>query len=74
MRAVIKLGCPRGFVVRDLPRHFQLAPVLQIGSDTGGAEAMIANRLFEQMSRNAIRTSTPSSVVSEVARSRQQLF
>jgi hypothetical protein len=43
LSAVIKLGCPRRFMVGDLLRHFQLASVLQIRRDTGRAEGMIAN-------------------------------
>ena len=34
-------------MVRDLLCHFQLAAVLQIGGDTGGAEGMIANPRFD---------------------------
>jgi hypothetical protein len=34
-------------VVRDLLCHFQLAAVFQIGGDTGGPEAMIANPGFD---------------------------
>jgi hypothetical protein len=44
--AVIKLGCPRRFVVCDLLRHFQLAAVLQIRRNAGRAESMIANPRF----------------------------
>jgi hypothetical protein len=40
---VIKLGCPRRFMVGDLLRHFQFAAVLQIRSDAGRTEGMIAN-------------------------------
>ncbi len=45
--AVIKLGCPRRFVVGDLLRHFQLAAVLQIRRDAGRAKGMIANARFD---------------------------
>ena len=45
--AVVKLSCSRGFMVRDLLRHFQLAAVLQIGSDTGRGEGMVANPCFD---------------------------
>src|SRR5258708_22913981 len=47
LSAVIKLGCPRRFVVSDLLRHFQLTAVLQIGGDAGRAESMIANPRFD---------------------------
>ena len=47
MPAIIKLGCPRRFMVSDLLRHFQLAAVLQIGRDAGRAEGMIANPRFD---------------------------
>jgi hypothetical protein len=40
---VIKLCCPRRFVVSDLLGHFQLAAVLQIRRDAGRAESMIAD-------------------------------
>ena len=45
--AVIKLGCPRRFVVSDLRRDFQLAAVLQIRRDPSRAEGMIANPRFD---------------------------
>ena len=49
--------------------------VVQVVNEGGDMERLDLNMdSLEQMSRNAIRTSTPSSVVSEVARSRQQLF
>jgi hypothetical protein len=47
LSAVIKLGCPRRFVVSDLLGHFQLAAVLQIRRDAGRAEGMIANPRFD---------------------------
>src|SRR5258708_29475380 len=47
LSAVIKLGCPRRFVVSDLLRHFQLAAILQIRSNAGRAEGMIANPGFD---------------------------
>src|SRR5258705_13088354 len=47
LSAVIKLGCPRRFMVGDLLRHFQLAAVLQIGRDAGRPEGMIANPRFD---------------------------
>ena len=34
-------------MVGDLLRHFQLATVLQIGRNAGGAESMIANPRFD---------------------------
>jgi hypothetical protein len=49
--------------------------VLQVVDEGRDMERLDLNMdSLEQMSGNAIRTSTPSSVVSEVARSRQQLF
>ena len=47
MPAIVKLGCPRRFVVSDLLRHFQLTAVLQIRRDAGRAESMIANPRFD---------------------------
>src|SRR5258708_15163248 len=47
LSAVIKLGCPRRFMVSDLLSHFQLAAVLQIRRDPGRAEGMIANPRFD---------------------------
>src|SRR5258708_32949406 len=47
LSAVIKLGCPRRFMVGDLLSHFQLAAVLQIGRDAGRPEGMIANPRFD---------------------------
>jgi hypothetical protein len=44
---IVKLGCPRRFVVSDLLRHFQLAAVLEIRRDAGRAEGMIANPRFD---------------------------
>jgi hypothetical protein len=43
LSAVVKLGCPRRFVVSDLLRHFQLAAVLQIRRNAGRPKGMIAN-------------------------------
>jgi hypothetical protein len=40
---VIKLGCPRRFVVRDLLRDFEFAAVLQIRRNAGRAKSVIAN-------------------------------
>jgi hypothetical protein len=45
--AVVEFGCPRGFVVGDLLRHFELATVFQIGGDTSRSEAMIADPRFD---------------------------
>jgi hypothetical protein len=47
LSAVIKLGCPRRFMVGDLLRNFQLAAVLQIRRDAGRAEGMIADARFD---------------------------
>src|SRR5580704_3937494 len=47
LSAVIKLGCPRRFVVSNLLRDFQLAAVLQIGRDAGRAEGVIADPRFD---------------------------
>jgi len=47
MPAVIKLGCPRRFMVSDLLRHFEFTTVLQIRRDAGRAEGMIANPRFD---------------------------
>src|ERR1700740_1751887 len=47
MPAVIKLGCPRRFVVSDLLSNFEFAAVLQIRRDAGRAEGMIANPRFD---------------------------
>jgi len=49
--------------------------VLQVVDEGRDMERLDLNMdSLEQLSGNAIRTSTPSSVVSGVARSRQQLF
>jgi hypothetical protein len=49
--------------------------VLQVVDEGRDMERLDLNMdWLEQLSGNAIRTSTPSSVVSGVARSRQQLF
>jgi len=40
---VVKLRRPRRFMIGDMLRHFQFAAVLQVGSDAGRAESMIAN-------------------------------
>src|SRR5258708_21214723 len=45
--AVIKLGCPRRFVVSDLLRDFEFAAVLEIRRNAGRAESMIANPRFD---------------------------
>jgi hypothetical protein len=45
--AVIKLSCPRRFVVSDLLRDFKFAAVLQIHRNAGRAEGMIANARFD---------------------------
>src|SRR5260221_12759695 len=47
LSAVIKLGCPRRFMVSDLLSHFQLAAVPEIRRDPGRAEGMIANPRFD---------------------------
>jgi hypothetical protein len=45
--AIIKLGRPGRLMVGDLLSHFQLATVLQIRRNAGGAESMIANPRFD---------------------------
>jgi hypothetical protein len=45
--AVIKLGCPRRFVVSDLLGDFEFAAVFEIRRDPGGAEGMVANPRFD---------------------------
>src|ERR1700731_1983289 len=47
LSAVIKLGCPRRFVISDLLRDFEFSAVLQIGRDAGRAEGMIADPRFD---------------------------
>jgi len=47
LSAVIKLSCPRRFMVSDLLRDFEFAAVLQIGCDAGRTEGMIANPRFD---------------------------
>ena len=43
---VIKLSCPRRFMVGDLLRHFEFTAVLQIDGDAGRTKGMIANPHF----------------------------
>src|SRR6202011_3956663 len=47
LSAVIKLVCPRRFMVGDLLRDFEFAAVLQIRRNAGRTESMIANPRFD---------------------------